>query len=48
MKSLQAVKDEEEDGMECCAQWALLLFNIPLLLIGIALIVVGGWTISDR
>ena len=48
MKSLREVEEEDADGCECCLQWSLLLFNIPVLLIGIALVVLGAWTMADR
>ncbi|TRY63696.1 hypothetical protein TCAL_00391 [Tigriopus californicus] len=41
MKRVKEVEDDEVDGFECCTQWALLLFNLPLMLMGIALIILG-------
>lgn len=48
MRTYKGVKEEEEDWCECCAQWSLLLTNIPLMLIGLALVVLGSWTLSER
>ena len=44
------VSDEEtyEDGTECCAQYTLLAINLPLILFGIAFIVLGVWTLANR
>lgn len=38
---------EPLDHYECCAQWSLLVVNLPLMLIGIAFIIVGVWTMSE-
>jgi len=49
MKSYKEVReDPNADGMECCAQWSLLLSNIPLALIGMALIALGAWSLAER
>ena len=44
------VSDEDtyEDGTECCAQYALLAVNLPLILFGVAFIVLGVWTLANR
>jgi len=49
MKSYKEVQeDPSADGLECCAQWSLLLSNIPLAVIGMVLIALGSWTLAER
>ena len=37
-----------EDSTECCAQYSLLAINLPLILFGVAFIVLGAWTLANR
>ena len=41
-------EDEYEDSSECCAQYSLLAVNLPLILFGVAFIVLGAWTLANR
>lgn len=48
MKSLKDVEEEDADGCECFAQWALLIANVPLLVLGVVLLALGAWTLAER
>ncbi len=48
LKTLKGVEEDDEDPYECCAQWSLLLTNLPVLLIGAALVALGSWALSER
>ena len=39
---------EPNDSYECCAQWSLLLLNLPLMLIGISFVILGVWTLENK
>ena len=41
-------EDTYEDSTECCAQYSLLAINLPLILFGVAFIVLGAWTLANR
>ena len=41
-------EDSFEDSSECCAQYSLLAINLPLILFGVAFIVLGAWTLANR
>jgi hypothetical protein len=40
--------EDKNDGCECCATYTLLAINLPLMLSGVAFIILGIWTLSNR
>lgn len=48
MKSFREVEDEDTDGCECCMQWSLLVVNLPVLLMGAAMIIISVYNFAER
>ena len=48
MKSLREVDNDEIDGCECYMQWGLLVTNLPVMLIGLGMVVLSTWTMSEK